>query len=143
VLWIYFWGGHTKGGLEWWPRGHFAALAQVMSDPHVARFHAAWVSSIYPLLQLMTFCTMCFELGAPAMLLWTWLGRRGDRLGQVSRGLRWLWLSLGIAFHLGIAIFLNLGIFPFGMLSFYPVFLRPDELSRAEAWIRRRWWRTT
>jgi hypothetical protein len=40
---------------------------------------------------------------------------------------------MGVAFHLGIAATLRLGIFPFGMLAIYPVLFHPYEIERAEA----------
>jgi hypothetical protein len=43
---------------------------------------------------------------------------------------RWIWLGLGIAFELGIAVGLKLGAFPFGMLALYWVLLVPDDLRR-------------
>jgi hypothetical protein len=52
--------------------------------------------------------------------------------------LRWVWIAIGVTFHLGIAMTLRLGVFPWGMLALYPVLLRSDELVRAEAWLRRR-----
>ena len=69
-----------------------------------------------------------------------------DRPGRIRHWcnrwrLRWIWIALGLAFHVGIAIFLRLGIFPWGMLALYPVLLRADELVRAEAWVRQRVYR--
>ena len=77
---------------------------------------------------------MLFELSAPLMLLWTWLDRspgRGGRWGDAVRRLhvRWVWLLLGVSLHLGIALTMRLGIFPFAMLALYPVFVHPDELE--------------
>jgi hypothetical protein len=143
LLWIYFSGGHNKNGPEWGPAGDFAALANALSDPGFARFTAGWVPSIYELTQLATIATMCFELGAPLMLVLTWLHATRDRGGAVRRWvnrlrLRWLWISTGVLFHLGIAATLRLGIFPFGMLAIYPVLFHADELVRAEAWLRRK-----
>lgn len=133
LVWIYFSGGHNKVTPEWNPLGGFSALAHVMSDPHFARFSSDWVSSIYPLTQLATAATMIFEVGAPAMLYLTW---RDDR--RWCRRLRWAWIAVGVGFHVGIAIFLRLGVFPWAMLALYPVLFRADELAAAGAWLRRR-----
>ena len=49
-----------------------------------------------------------------------------------------LWLTVGVTFHLALALTLRLGIFPFGVLALYPVFFHPDDLlSFARAGRRR------
>lgn len=133
LVWIYFSGGHNKSGPEWFPAGGFSALANVLSDPHFARFDSGWVPTVYPLTVAATFATMLFELGSPAILLLTWLHPR-----RWAVRLRWAWIALGVMLHLNIAIFMRLGIFPWGMLALYPVLLFPDELVRVEAWLRAR-----
>jgi len=143
LIWIYFSGGHNKGGPEWGPFGQFAALANVLSDPHFSRFSADWVSALYPLTQLATASVMAFEYGAPLMIPLTWFHATADRPGRLRRlcnrlRLRWIWIGVGVGFHIGIAATLRLGIFPWGMLAIYPVLLHPGELVAAEAWLRRR-----
>ena len=49
---------------------------------------------------------------------------------------------IGVGFHLGIALLMQLGIFQWGMLACYPVLFRSGELQRAEAWLTRRLRRT-
>jgi hypothetical protein len=56
---------------------------------------------------------------------------------------RWSWLAVGFGFHLGIALTMRLGMFPFGMLAVWPVFLHPDELARAARYARPSTWRST
>lgn len=139
LLWLYFSAGHHRGNASWGPGGGFAAVGNVLSDPHYARFSPGALAAFYPLTQLGTLFTMVFELSAPLALLWTFLDRnpaRGGRLGHWVRKLkiRWLWLSLGVMLHLGIALTMQLGIFPFGMLALYPAFIAPEEF---EAFFRR------
>ena len=121
LVWVYFSGGTNKSGDEWGPQGGFTALANALSDPHAARFAPAWVATIYPLTRVATALTMVFELGAPLYLVC---------YAKRWRTLRWIWIGLGVAFELGIAIGLRLGSFPFGMLALYPVLLLPEELPR-------------
>jgi hypothetical protein len=147
LLWIYFSGGHNKTGREWGPSGGFTALANVLSDPHFSRFADDWVSVVHPLTRVATAATMAFELGAPLMIVLTWLHATRDRPGRLRRWinalrLRWIWIATGAAFHLGIALFMRLGIFPWGMLALYPVLLHPDEVIAVEQWVRRRFTRS-
>jgi hypothetical protein len=143
MIWLYFSAGHNKGDADWGPGGGFSALSIILCDPHYARFDAGWVAGIYPLLQLGTLATMAFEFGAPLMLAFTYWNLTADRPGRLRRWsnrlrLRWLWLAIGVTFHLGIAVTMRLGMFPYGALALYPVFLDPDELSRAWRWLRAR-----
>lgn len=133
LLWIYFSGGHNKTGIEWGVQGNFEALANVLADPGYRRFDPDWVPALFPLTQVATAATMAFELGAPLMLVFTTLDRY-----RPLRWLRWTWIALGAGFHLGIATFMCIGIFPWGMLAMYPVLFHADEIARAEAWVRRR-----
>lgn len=121
LLWVYFGGGLNKGGAPWFPHGGFTALSNILADPHVARFDPGWVSSVMPLTRVATAVTMLFEFGAPLYLLF-YIKRWGRP--------RWAWIAVGVAFHLGIAIAMRLGAFPWGMLALYPVLLRPEELAR-------------
>jgi hypothetical protein len=135
LLWIYFSAGHNKGSDEWGPAGGFLALANAVTDPHFARFDPAWVEATLPLLRLGTIATMAFELGAPLYLVWLYCAETAERGGRVRTlinrlRLRWVWIGLGVSFHLGIAVFLRIGVFPWGMLALYPVLLRPSELAR-------------
>jgi len=135
LIWVYFSGGHNKTGEEWGPLGGFTALANALSDPHFARFDPGWIGAIYPLTRAATAATVAFELGAPLMLLFTYYAATAERPGRLRRWcnrlrLRWIWIGAGVAFHLGIALTMRLGIFPAGMLALYPVLLLPEDLER-------------
>ncbi|MDQ3366449.1 MAG: HTTM domain-containing protein [Myxococcota bacterium] len=135
LLWIYVSGGLNKGGASWGPLGGFTALANVLADPHVARFEPGWLATALPLTQVATAFTMLFELGAPLYLIAYYFAATRERAGRLRRvvnrlRLRWAWIALGLAFQLGIAIGMRLGIFPWGLLALYPVLLLPGELAR-------------
>jgi hypothetical protein len=149
LLWMYFSAAHNRGDSAWYPSGGFSAVANVMSDPHFARFAPGTFRWAYHLTQLGTAATMLVEGSAPVMLLWLWLdspasagsaATHGGKLGQVARRLRlrWVWLTLGVTLHLGIAVTMQLGIFPFGMLALYPIFIHPEELLHARAGLIKR-----
>ncbi|MBA3452786.1 MAG: HTTM domain-containing protein [Deltaproteobacteria bacterium] len=135
VIWIYVSAGMNKSGAEWGPLGDFRALANAVCDPHIARMSCDWVSSVVPLTQVATALSMTFELSAPLYLVYLYCAETADRAGRLRRlvnalRLRWVWLVLGIAFHVGIAVFLRLGAFPWGMLALYPALLLPRDLLR-------------
>lgn len=133
LVWVYFSGGQNKAGSEWGPLGGFTALADALTDPHSARFDPSWLAAVYPLTRVATAVTMLFELGAPLYLVSYYFAATRDRPGRLRAAwnrlhLRWVWLALGVAFELGIAISLRIGDFPWGMLALYPVLLLPEEL---------------
>jgi len=140
LLWIYLSAGHQRDVRMWGPP-EFAALANVLGDPHFARFEPGSFAGLYPLLQVGTLVTMAFELTAPLYLFWLWLELhpgRGGRLGDAVRRfkLRWIWLAIGASLHAGIALGMKIGLFPFGILALYPAFVRPPELLAALEWVR-------
>jgi hypothetical protein len=137
LIWVYFSGGMNKSGAEWGPLGGFMALANALTDPHMARFDPSWVGHVIPLTQIATALTMGFELGAPLYLLFLYYAETADRPGRLRRfvnryRLRWIWLGLGVSFHLGIALGLVLGIFPWGMLALYPALLLSRDLRKRD-----------
>jgi Vitamin K-dependent gamma-carboxylase len=143
LLWIYFSAGHNKTDKAWGPIENFEALGNILTDPHFGRFDPSWVETLFPLLQLATFATMVFELTSPVMILLTWWHSTRDRPGLLRRlsnllRLRWVWMVTGMSFHVGIAVTMRLGIFPWGLLAMYPVLFHPDELARAAAWVQAR-----
>jgi Vitamin K-dependent gamma-carboxylase len=137
LVWLYFSVARHRNA-TWGPLGGFSAVGNVLGDPHFARFAPGTLALLDPLLRVSTVCTMIFEVSAPLAPLWTWLDRRpsrGGRLGDFVRRarLRWAWLALGASLHLGIAVTMRLGIFPFAMLALYPALLFPDEIARGVA----------
>lgn len=129
---VYFLAGVQKTALSWTPFGGFTALYLVLQDPAIARADFAWLEGVLPLTQLATLSTLLFEWSAGFLPLVYWYRATRTRPGRLRawfnrvRPLR-LWLPLGVALHLGIALTMALGIFPFAMLALYPSFFHPDE----------------
>ena len=135
LLWIYFSAGIQKSGAEWGPWGGFLAVANTSTDPNYARFDPAWVETFLPITRLGTAGTLLFEVTAPFYLVWLYCAETADRPGRARAWinklrLRWIWIALGISFHLGLALTTTLGVFPWAMLALYPVLLMPRELAR-------------
>ncbi len=141
LCWIYFGAGIHKTQAAWWPGGDWSALYIILQDPHFARFDFGWMASVYPLTQLGTASTIAFELLAPVFGLALWYRRTRERPGRMRALLNRvrfveIWLGTAIGFHVALMFTLQLGIFPYGMLSFYPAFARPERFE--ESWTRLR-----
>jgi hypothetical protein len=139
---MYFVAGIAKGSIYWTPMGEYAALYILLQDPAVARMDFAWIEAIYPLTQAATLLTILWEYSAPILLLFYWFRFTADRPGRFRAFCnRWpvipMWLSVGVTFHVMIAATLELGIFPWAMLSLYPCFVHPGLLGR---WLHDRQW---
>lgn len=131
---VYFCAGIQKTALSWTPFGGFSALYLILQDPAIARWPFDWLRSVYPLTQLAAATTMAFEWSACFIPLVYWFRDTRTSPGRVRaffnthRPLR-VWIALGVLLHLGIAMTMALGIFPFAMLALYPALLHPDDLN--------------
>lgn len=128
LIWVYFSGGTSKGPGAWTPDGGCRALALVLTNPHIARFDPSWVTHVVPLTRVATFVTFVWELTAPIYLLLYYYAKTADRPGKLRAfcnryRLRWGWLAVGLAFSVGILIFLRIGIFQPGLLALWPALL--------------------
>lgn len=130
---MYFFAGIQKTALAWTPLGGFSALYLVLQDPAIARWPFAWLEGIYPLTQLAAAATMFFEYTACLVPLVYWFRETRTRPGRMRaffnshRPMR-VWILVGVMLHIGIAASMQIGIFPWAMLSLYPAFLHVDEL---------------
>jgi hypothetical protein len=134
---LYFWAGIVKQSPPWTSLDGYSALYITLSQPHYASFGLSprQLATVYPLLQLATFLTVCFERLALAVPVLLWLrasAERGGRLRALINRLRLLevWVTLGIVFHLGLAASVELGMFPWGCLALYPALCPPGTLRR-------------
>lgn len=104
-----------------WHDGTALALALRISDlnrlaPPASVFHEA------TLLNALTWATLLFE-GSFLFLVW-------------NRRLRPWVLWTGVAFHLGIDLFFDVGFFSWAMWIAYLAFLPPETADRVVAWLR-------
>lgn len=139
---VYFGAGSQKVGMDWLPMGGWTALYVVLHDPAVSRFGFGHLDLFFPLTQLATAVTWIWEWCSPLLLL-SFVYRdsrtRPGRLRALLNRLdfRSLWLAVGVIFHLGIALTMRLGIFPWAMITMYLAFYHPDELRAGWARLRR------
>lgn len=139
VAGMYFSAGIQKTALAWTPFGGFSALYSILQDPSIARHRFGWLADYYPLTQLASASTIAFEYTACLVPLAYWFRATRDRPGRLRRWFNAarpvrVWLALGVCLHVGIAATMQLGIFPWAMLSLYPAFFHPDEWSAARGW---------
>lgn len=132
---MYFFAGIQKTALAWTPLGGYSALYIILQDPHIARIPFAWLEDVYPLTQASTATTHIWEISAPLMLVAYHLRATADRGGRLRAFVQrwkphWWWIGVGVLLHLGIALTMNLGIFPWAMLVLYPLWFHPDELRK-------------
>jgi len=131
---MYFAAGIQKTALTWGPLGDFGALYLILQDPSIARFRFGWLASVYPLTQIATATTLAFEWGAVLLPLAYWFRDTRERPGRWRALLnrvdfRATWATVGVFLHIGIAVTMQLGIFPWAMLALYPALFHPEELS--------------
>lgn len=134
---MYFSAGILKNGMTWWPFGWFAALYFALQDPAVAAYDFSFARNqpFFFFTQLGTMGTMLYQLTYPLVLVLMWWHRnpgRGGRIGALATRYRLelLWIGVGGGFHVILGLTMNLGIFPWAMLSLYPAFVHPD------AWVK-------
>jgi len=131
---VYFMAGVQKIAPSWWPMGGFEALYLVYQNPAVSRWPFEWVASWAPVTRLATAATLLFEWSAWILPLLYWFRATRERPGRLRAWanrlkLRSAWVFVGVLLHLGIALTMQLGLFPYGMLALYPAFFHPDELA--------------
>ncbi|MEQ1506939.1 MAG: HTTM domain-containing protein [Myxococcota bacterium] len=152
IVVMYFTAGVQKYAQHWWPWGGFTALYVILNDWSYARTPGGWLRNqpFYLGTQLSTAVTMLWQWTYPVVLThyFPWGGdERASDPGRFRRWfaryrLHWVWIAIGMWFHVAIASTMELGIFPWGMMAVYPAFLHPDELravaTRVGSFVRNR-----
>jgi hypothetical protein len=100
---IYFVNGVYKFAGPAWRDGNL--LHYVFNNLAWTRFSSAQLSLPLPVIQVLTWTTLFWELFFPVLVL-------------IPR-VRTLALWLGVAFHIGTGVFLQLGPFPLYMICLY------------------------
>lgn len=138
LVWMYFTAGAAKHDPAWGFAGGFSALSRILTDPHYAAFGPAWIARVSPLTRVATASTLAFEIGAPLFLFASIVAARntGGWVGRIARSFRIGWLVIGFGFHVGIAITMRLGLFPFGVLAIWPAFFHPRVVKRTLTRVR-------
>jgi Vitamin K-dependent gamma-carboxylase len=139
---LYFSAGVQKLSSPWSASDGYSALYYLLNTPHYATFDFHWTGLVYPLTQLGTFTTLLFEQTAPLMPLALYFRHTRGRPGRLrALFLRAhffeVWVATGIVFHVLLALTMNLGIFPWGVLALYPAMLSPGEITALFARARR------
>jgi hypothetical protein len=134
LILMYTSAGIQKVGLAWTPLGDFSALYIILQDPAIANSHYEWLGAglAYRITQMGTALTVLWECATPGLLYLFYLQRhptKGLWLRRWIRPARLVggWIGFGVIFHLGIALTMRLGIFPWAMLALYPGFLSGDS----------------
>jgi vitamin K-dependent gamma-carboxylase-like protein len=131
---LYFSAGVQKLSSPWSASGGYSALYYLLNHPHYASFDFRWTGRVYPLTQLGTFMTLLFEQSAPLVPLALYYRHTPGRPGRLRRLFNRshffaAWAAVGVSFHLLLALTMNLGIFPWGVLSIYPALFTPAEID--------------
>lgn len=111
---IYFYTGLEKlRGSTWWEG---SALWLVFNNTQITLWDLTWLAHYPVLLALFAHSTVIFELFFPAFVM--------------NPKTKFYWLGLGVFFHIGIAVTLDLWGFSGLMLSQYFLYIRKEEWDR-------------
>lgn len=135
---MYWMAGVSKAAWEWLPLGGSVALYVILQDPTMARMDFGFLAHepLFTLTRLATFVTHTWEWVFPLLFLAMWYEHTPERPGRLRAWsnrvrLRWWMLGIGVLFHLILAATLELGVFPWATLAFYPVFFTSGEILAA------------
>ena len=95
---------------SWFTLGAFNPLYGIMAAPQVGRLSADFFHPYMPVFTFFASGTVILEFTSPVLLF--------PKIGKY-------WAIFGAALHVGLAITMNLGIFPYAMLALYPLLLLP------------------
>ncbi|MEM1022079.1 MAG: HTTM domain-containing protein [Myxococcota bacterium] len=144
---LYVATGLKKASIVWTPTGGYYALFYVYMDPTWRRMESVdFMHWAMPVLRFGTALTWHWEHFAFVLLILGWFRFTRERDGLVHRlvnrwDLRWPWLAVGFAMHVGVWLTTNVGPFSSITLAMYPALFGPVELEkvgvRLKEWLRR------
>lgn len=134
-----------KGSAGWIPGGDADALWFILHQPMWSRLESLPTWSFF-LTQIATTTTWFWELTGPLCALAIWFKDfppRSKFWGRIHRLLervrfRELWLLAGVGVHVGIEMFMEVGVFTPASLALYFCALRPDEWRAFGAWAKKK-----
>lgn len=134
LMFIYVRTGIVKMGSSWSFADGYSALYYALNLPGLARWPGTWLVPFYPLAQLATFIAKWWEITFFMVPLSLYL-QRTSTPNSMRKLLSWdhwrtLYLLIGCIMHCSLVVVMNLGMFPFVMMSLYPCYLRPHEAAR-------------
>lgn len=122
IFTIYMYTGFEKlKGTTWWDG---TALWTVLVNPQFTGFDLIFLKSFPLFFAIGTFVTIIFEVYFPVMVAF--------------RKTRYLWLGLGVLFHLQIGILLSLMSFSLVMMSTYFLFIDRLDLIRSLNFVKQK-----
>lgn len=108
---IYLQSGIVKLTSSWsWLSTDLNPLYTIMASPQVGRLDPEFFFGMQPAFAVFGAATLVLEMTAPLLL--------------VRQTAPW-WGIFGILLHVGLALTMNLGIFPYAMLCFYVIIMAP------------------
>jgi len=142
---LYFTAGVQKVASSWTPFGGWSALYIAMRDPAFAMGPLSGLDGLYPATQFLTASTWCWEWSAPLLLLALYYRDTRARSGRLRAlmnrlSFRTIYLLIGAVFHIGTSLTLQLGIFPWAILSLYPACFHPEEFQQMAEKLRISLW---
>jgi hypothetical protein len=140
---MYWTTGLQKVSAHWMPGGSFDALYYILQQPSWQRFDMRWVAWFYPLTQLGTFASWCWEVTSPLWLLAFWFRATRTRPGLIRAhfnawDVRTIYAVIGFVFHATLFVLMDVGPFSPISLSYYFCLFHPDEYRALWRWLRRK-----
>ena len=143
---LYLSAGFQKLSMHWLPFGDGQALWYIFNMPAYARFDLQFLAWISPILQLASYFSWAFENICPWLLLICLRAENLDQkdgIGRLSRFLlrihfRKLFIAMGFALHIGVFLTMNVGLFSWLTLMYYPALFPKDWLTAINDWISKK-----
>ena len=129
VVLMYTTTGWQKMSAHWVPGGDLSALYDILQQPTWQKVDMSWVAPLFPLTQAATAVTWWWEVTGPVWLLAWFATLDPQPTGWRHHLVRWrvrdAYLVLGVCFHLGVALMMDIGPFSWASLALYPAFFHP------------------